>query len=217
MTTHAIDSQLHDLVDDDIAAAERPALEAHLAACGECADRLRSLMALRAQLRALPLSVEPPGDLLPGIRARIRGAPQSLAARRVRWPLLAAAAVLLCVLSSAITLFIVRGTRTPPPLSQLPVAVATAQLVELRATEAHYIGAIAELRAALLRDQAMLGPETVRVLEQSLAAIDRALADAHAALLADPANGVLAEMLHANYQKKLDLLRRANLHARARL
>jgi hypothetical protein len=73
------------------------------------------------------------------------------------------------------------------------------------------------LRAALLRDQAVLEPETVRVLEQSLARIDAALADARAALAADPANAVLAEMLQANYEKKLDLLRRANLHARGRL
>jgi hypothetical protein len=55
------------------------------------------------------------------------------------------------------------------------------------------------------------------VLEESLATIDRALADARGALAADPANAVLAEMLHANYEKKLDLLRRANQHARARL
>jgi Putative zinc-finger len=218
MTTHVIEAQLHDLVDDDIAPADRPALDAHLAACAECAGRLRALVALRAQLRALPRSIEPATDLLPGIRARLPGATPALAARRARWPLLAAAALLLCVLSSAITLFVARSMRaTPSPVSQVPAAVAPALFVELRATEVRYIAAIEELRSALRRDQALLEPETIRVLEQSLQAIDRALADARAALAADPANGVLAEMLQANYEKKLDLLRRANLHARARL
>ena len=216
MTTHAIDSHLHDLVDDAATAAERATLEAHLAVCAECATRLRSLAALRDRLRGLPLSIEPPVDLLPGIRARIRATP--VPARSRRWPLLAAAAVLLCVLSSAVTLLVVATVRTATtPAAVVPAAVASVQLVELRATEARYVDAIDELRTALLRDRALLEPETRHVLEESLATIDRALADARGALAADPANAVLAEMLRANYQKKLDLLRRANLHARARL
>jgi hypothetical protein len=217
MITHVVDAQLHDLVDDAVTAAERPALEAHVAVCAECAARLRSLVTLRARLRELPRNIEPPADLLPGIHARMRESRLPRAARGGRWPLLAAAAVVLCILSSAVTLFIVRRTRPEAPLAQVPAAVASAQLVELRVTEAHYVDAIEELRAALLRDRAMLEPETRRVLEQSLATIDRALADARAALATDPANAVLAEMLRANYHKKLDLLRRANLHARARL
>jgi anti-sigma factor RsiW len=218
MMTHIVEAQLHDLVDDAVAPADRPQLEAHLAACGQCATRLQSLTALQARLRALPRSVEPASDLLPGIRARLRETPSSVAVRTYRWPLLAAAAVVLCVVSSGVTLLIMRGTRPEPEMSSVvPAAVATAQLVELRATETRYVGAIEELRAALHRDQGALEPETVRVLEQSLASIDRALADARAALSADPANAVLAEMLHANYAKKLDLLRRANQHARARL
>jgi hypothetical protein len=217
MTIHVLESQLHDLVDDAVPAAERAALEAHLSVCVECAAQLRSLANLRTRLRALPLSIEPQADLLPGIRARTYRASAWSRSRNTRWPFLAAAAVLLCFLSSAVTLLVLRSTRSEPPMSMVPAAVASAQLVALRATEARYLDAIEELRAALLRDQAVLEPETIRVLEQSLARIDQALADARAALAADPANAVLAEMLHANYEKKLDLLRRANLHARARL
>jgi hypothetical protein len=216
MTSHVREAELHDLVDDDVSPTERASLEAHLAVCAECAARLRSLTSLRARLRALPLAIEPAADLLPGIRARVRAAPPSFAAHRSRWPLLAAAAVILCVLSSALTLLIIRTRGPEPSASLMPAADAGAQLVALRATEARYIDAIEELRAALLTEPSMLEPETVRVLEQSLASIDRALADAQAALAADPANAVLSEMLHANYEKKLDLLRRANQHARAR-
>jgi anti-sigma factor RsiW len=217
MTIHVLESQLHDLVDDVVPAAERALLEAHLSVCADCAAQLSALTRLRARLRALPLSIEPEADLLPEIRARMRRSSAWSRSHGMRRPLLAAAAVLLCVLSSAVTLLIQRSTRSEAPMSTVPAAVASAQLVALRATEAHYLDAIEELRVAVLRDQAVLEPETVRVLEQSLARIDAALADARAALAADPANAVLAEMLQANYEKKLDLLRRANLHARARL
>ena len=61
MTTHVLESELHDLVDDAVTASERALLEAHLAVCTECAARLQSLTKLRARLRALPLAIEPRG------------------------------------------------------------------------------------------------------------------------------------------------------------
>ena len=39
---------------------------------------------------------------------------------------------------------------------------------------------------------------------------DSAIAEARAALLADPNNGMLVDLLSASYQRKLDLLRRTS-------
>ena len=54
-----------------------------------------------------------------------------------------------------------------------------------------------------------LDPATVRVLEENLRIIDRALTEARAALRSDPGNPVLEELLLATHRKRLDLLRGA--------
>jgi anti-sigma factor RsiW len=230
MMTHIEVARLNDLIDDSLAAEERATLNAHLADCAMCSSKVRAMQDVQASLHALPRSIEPRADLLPGIRARVHRMPLDVAAMQVEprgevreraralpWPLLIAAAAVLCVLSSVATLLITRSGRGDPAVTTAPVPIGEAQLVELRATEARYQDAIEELRAALLRDQSLLAPETVQLLEQSLATIDRALSEARTALAADPANALLAEMLQANYEKKLDLLRRASAHARVRL
>jgi hypothetical protein len=48
----------------------------------------------------------------------------------------------------------------------------------------------------------------VRVVEQNLEVIDRAIAEARAAIAADPANAYLNGQVAANMRRKLDLLRR---------
>ncbi len=57
------------------------------------------------------------------------------------------------------------------------------------------------------RDQ--LDPETVRVIEENLRLIDRAIAQAQQALAQDPASTYLNEHLIATMQQKLEFLRRA--------
>ena len=226
MTLHISESELHDYFDRALDDTTRTVAAQHLSVCHECSGRLDALERLRARLRTLPRSIEPVNDLLPGIRARTSAgeappipfptASQPMHGTRARWPLLAAAAVTLCVLSSAITLLLVRGG-DQTQVATTPLQTGSAQLVGLQETEARYVDAIEELRRALLQDQVVLEPATMQLLEQSLATIDNALREARAALAADPGNTVLAEMLQANYEKKLDLLRRASVHARARL
>jgi anti-sigma factor RsiW len=217
MTTHLTDTQLHDITDDAVVATDRAVLAAHLETCAECAHRLRSLRTLRAQLDALPRTIQPQADLLPALHARMRTQQRAHVTRTYRWPVLAAAAVLLCVLSSVVTVLVLRSQQHAPSYASVPArSTGPVQLVDLPATEARYVDAIDELRAAL-RVPGALEPETVRLLEQSLATIDRALADARTALAADPGNPLLAEMLQQNYERKLDLLRRASTHARTSL
>jgi hypothetical protein len=72
-----------------------------------------------------------------------------------------------------------------------------------------YDGAVADLEAVLSQGRGRLDTATVRVIEQSLLVIDLAIAEARAAIAADPANAYLNGQIAANMRRKLDLLRRA--------
>ncbi len=71
---HLSDETLSTLVDGQLAAAERSAAQAHLAACAACAQRLAELEAVVRLLRALP-EVEPPREFVLG-RRRLAAEPR---------------------------------------------------------------------------------------------------------------------------------------------
>jgi hypothetical protein len=68
---------------------------------------------------------------------------------------------------------------------------------------------IQSLQAAVERGRGRLAPETVKVLEDNLLIIHKALSDARSALEQDPANRELQDYLAGSVQRKLDLVRRA--------
>jgi hypothetical protein len=68
---------------------------------------------------------------------------------------------------------------------------------------------VLELREQLAVMHGELSPATIQAVEQSLSTIDVAIAEAREALLRDPANAALPELLASNYRQKIDLLRRA--------
>lgn len=72
MNTHPPNAQLHDCMDGLLGEAERRTLEQHVRACEVCRAELEALQALAARLAALPRTIAPEADLLPGIHARIR-------------------------------------------------------------------------------------------------------------------------------------------------
>lgn len=89
-------------LDGELSPPERAMVEAHLAACDACAERLEDFTTLDTTLRALPVE-PPPGyfDAFPGrVRERVRG--QAAPAPRWRvpvWGWAAAAALLLAVVT----------------------------------------------------------------------------------------------------------------------
>jgi hypothetical protein len=72
-----------------------------------------------------------------------------------------------------------------------------------------YAAAVADLERVLADGRGQLDSSTVRVIEQNLQAIDRAIAQAQRALEADPANLYLNTHLAETMRRKLDLLRQA--------
>jgi putative zinc finger protein len=206
--------RLSEYLDGGLGAAERAALEGHLATCVECVATLGELRRVVARARALD-DRPPTADLWPAIAEQIGVV--SLATRRARRvsftvPQLAAASVTLALLSSATAWLLVRPgappapvatSPTPPPASP-PKLVTAAMYPDKR-----YSAQVADLERTLQRDRGRLDTATVRVIEKNLRIIDRAIRDAQSALAADPANSYLNLHLAQEMRRKLELLRQA--------
>lgn len=198
MTTHLEFETLSAYADGELGERQRRRADSHLHDCLTCQQTLERIQSLVQSAAALPRDAVPPGDVWTGIRRGMR--PR---ARRFAWilpALLGAAAVLVVMVGVQAA----RPGRSAKVMSSAPAtAVGT-----LASVDRNYAASIADLRATLEQRRARLSPATVRVLEQSLAAIDAAIAEARAALAADPANSALAELLAVQYEHKLELLQR---------
>ncbi len=189
---------------------ERSALDAHLAECAACRAELARVRPALVATAALPRSIDPPEDLWPSIASRIdqkkvvpgRFGVRSGGSRWMSPRLLAAAAVALVVVSSSLTFLATRK------LAQTEVVRGGAMPTEFLAVEAQYTRASDEILFALQQGEVRITPETRAILERNLRVIDAAIAESRTALLSDPANEELKEMVLSTYEHKLDLLRR---------
>jgi anti-sigma factor RsiW len=215
--------RLSEYLDGELAASERTALEAHLAACASCRSTLDELR--RVVARAHALDDRPPtADLWPGIAAQIGIV--SLTARRARRrfsftaPQLAAASIALALVSAGGAWLALRphaGGPAATALTGAPGAPVSSMVgVGSSANDLRYAAQVAGLERALDRGRDRLDTATVRVIERNLRIIDRAIRDARSALAADPANSYLNLHLAQEMRRKLELLRQATVLAGAR-
>lgn len=187
---------------------------------GDEAEKLESRLAVEPQLRALLEELravkraaserpdfEAPAELWHGVRGQIEPAHRPAAsARSVAWrrrlmftlPQLAVAAGVVLLLGIGI------GRMSDPAAE--PVGNEPAITVSMDATGPRYPEFVADLEGRLGAGRDVLDPETVRVIEQSLATIDSAIARARVALEADPNNVYLNQHLASARAKKLRLL-----------
>jgi anti-sigma factor RsiW len=221
MITDPWTHRLSEYLDGDLSQPERAALERHLAACPACSTTLADLsrVVLRARALSAPL---PPRNLWDGIAERIASdrlpatpSPRASATARARrrWtfslPQLAAAALTIAVGSGGF----VWWAAGQPGLR--PVAVSETDVHGVVAPAAlgvatpRYDAAVADLQRVLAAGRGTLDTSTVRVLEQNLAVIDRAIVEAGRALAADPGNAYLNAHFARTMRRKLDLLRQA--------
>jgi anti-sigma factor RsiW len=205
-------------LDDELAPAERAAVDRHLTACSRCAlvlDDLRMVVAAAAELSG----VAPERDLWPGIRGRLipRAGPAATDVadpkvvgirmrRRVAMtvPQLVAAGITVALLGAAVV-WAVMGAATAP----YAPAVATPGPADV--VLAAYQPAMTELEAAYAVRRSELEPETVLVVERNLAIIDAAIREATEALEADPSSGFLHAHLADTMRRRLSLLRQVAL------
>jgi len=211
MSEH-VNDELSAYLDEELDAAARGRVEAHLAACAECRGTLEALQ--QVVRRARTLDDRPPArDLWAGIASRISSADTAdvvpLASRRRRFaftvPQLAAAAVLLAVMSTGATVLLTR--HNPASLASDTALTVRPAALPAESMVLSYDAAIRDLQLALDARRSQLDTGTVRVIEQSLAVIDMAIAQARSALARDPNNPYLNSHLQRAFDRKLDLLR----------
>jgi len=219
MKIDAFTSQLSEYLDDELSPGQRQTVDAHLVECEACRRTLEELRHVVTHAANLTDSA-PVSDLWPGIESRI--APGSTRARvspfrraisaRLSFtiPQVAAAGLALMVLSGGLV-WMARSGDPRADLQPIQAQVQEADPVVARANFAdkHYDRAIAELQRTLDEGRKSLDVETVRVLEENLAAIDRAIEQCRQALDTDPGNVYLNTHLAEARQRKLLLLRRA--------
>lgn len=207
------------LIDGELDYEAALAVRAHLAGCSDCQSVYDDLKRVVAAARELPLQGEGGSrDLWPDIAAAID---QSRDRRLPAWWLgmrrLAAVAAVTAVISVAGTWVLMNqlgnGSRMPDDQSRTR---STPQAYLFNAGDLaapRYDAAIADLREALASGSEVLDTATVRILDDNLALIDRAIAEARAALEADPSNVYLGNRIKGHMQRKLTLLRQAVLAA----
>jgi Putative zinc-finger len=216
MNTDVFTDRLSDYLDNELSAAERASVEAHLDTCAGCRTTLEELRAVIERAAALS-DVPPDHELWSGVAARIARPDATISPFRraisarlsFTLPQVAAASLALMVLSGGLVWMARSGDRRadiPPVNAQVaddtPVSRA-------KFADAQYDAAVSELKQTLDAGRAKLDPETVHVLEQNLAAIDRAIDQCRRALDRDPANVYLNTHMADARQRKLVLLRRA--------
>ncbi len=185
----------------------RAAAEKHLTECAACREARDTLLRLRRAVAGLPAETEPPRDLWPGIAARLSGEGKPERAptrgRRVlRGGLLAAAA-------AALALFVIAPAWRGGGGASVGTGTGTADLVSLQVRNSGYEKAERELWSVYDARRDAMAATTVADLERNIQIVDRALADARAALERDPANLAVSEVYRRVQKKKLDLLRAA--------
>lgn len=221
------DETLHDLVDELLDAREANLVRTHAAECARCASFLVRVARLRERAALLPREVEPPAPLWDAVRAELapRGGRavrtltiESPRARRTwrRPALIAAAAVGLMALSSAGTALVMRramqreaSVAAAPPAAAIAPPRTLPVPASLHSVDAGHQAAVAELERALAEQRSQLAPETVAAVERSLRVVDAALVEARAALVRDPGNPDLTDLVAVAYEQKLGVLRRA--------
>ena len=204
---HEWNDRLSEYIDGELAPSERRALEAHLPDCAECRADVDALRAVIARARSLT-DTPPTSDLWPDVATRIgarRAGRTTLATRRFAFtlPQLVAASLALIVASGGMVWL----ARMGGPTTDFPSVLGEVRLANFG--DAAFDEAVADLQQTLDAGRGRLDPETIRVLETNLEAIDRAIAQCREALEADPSSVYLNTYLAETRRRKLELLRRA--------
>lgn len=198
--------RLSEYLDGELDGDEAELLESRLAAEPQLRALLDELRAVKQTASERP-DFEAPAELWHGVRDRIEPAHASpTSTGSVAWrrrlmftlPQLAAAAGVVLLLGFGI------GRMSEPALQPAVGEISTA--AGENTTGPRYPQFVADLEGRLDAGRGVLDPETVRVIEQSLATIDSAIVQARTALEADPNNVYLNQHLASAQAKKLRLL-----------
>ncbi len=210
--------QLSAYLDGELSAAERARIEAHVTECAECRVVLDDLKAIVVTAPYYE-GEAPKHDLWAGIQRGISGAKEvefargrsPVARRQFSLTQLIAACLAFAAIAGGSVYAVFKPAATIDVLS--PVALSPSPAMEARSASARvgeiYDQAVGDLERVLAEGRDQLDAKTLRVIEDNLRIIDRAIAEARSAIAADPANGYLRGQVAANMRRKLDILRQA--------
>jgi len=211
--------RLSEFRDGELAPADAELTRKHLESCPECSATLADLERVVARAARMP-DRHLETDLWTGIESRItervpHEARRPVFGRRIALsiPQLAAAAITLASVSAAGAWIVARPGETPAGAAPERMTAPDAALLASDAgvdDHASRIGAaIADLERALFDPARSLPPATTIAIRRSLVKIDRAIADARAALETRPGDPYLREHRDETMRRKADFLRRA--------
>ncbi len=225
------DELLPAFMEGELHAAAAITVEQEARSCPRCSALLSDLDAIRREAATLPV-LQPERDLWEGIAARI--APEVIpigeAAASVRRPgglatmsrrythpgWLAAAAMILVIVTAAVTWFAVAAPPGQPGTGSLVQGpsnegMTTASSFVVESVEEPYRDQIAMLRTLVDERRNDLDSATVAVIERNLEIIEEAVADSRAALARDTTSRFLRDQLNGALGQKVELLRTAAL------
>ena len=212
--------KLSEYLDGELGMTDRELLDRHLVDCAECTRVLNELKRVAGRARALD-DRRPDVDLWAGVAAGIGASVPALPSDKsavrempavwrrrfsVSVPQLAAAALALVMSWSAWAFW--TGSQAEPVEVPIAAAPSPVDVMPVSMLETKYDDAVADLQQLLEAEREMLSPATVKVLEESLATIDRAIDRAQEAVRADPESEYLRGHLERTTRQKLTLLRR---------
>jgi len=220
MSCQEVRNQLDDYVDGTLDLPVRRNVERHLEDCADCRSERDSLRDLLQAAASLAPRVDPPRNLLPGIRRAALNRTAEVVrprfgASRLAWAGAALAAGLL------VAVWLIPGgdgggAPALPGLSEATMAeapVLPAGWVPadgFRAAEQEYVQATEMLLASLEEQRGQLSPEARAVLDTNLEIIDRAIDEIHQAMAESPDDAIHGQTLTAMYRQKLDILWRVS-------
>jgi len=223
-------------MEGDLSPDEQAAAEEHLADCAPCSEVLAELRAIASQAATMP-ALEPSRDLWSGIESRIAtpvtkfgGSPAAVKrAPRRQWQYAIAAAALIAASAGTTYLILARhggavvtvakqptvlhndSASTPAPrVTPAPVPPPNVQLASRKkdmSAAPVYDREIALLDSMVRTRRESLDPKTVKIIEQNLKIIDKAIIESRAALAKDPKSPLLSNQLDNVLGSKVELLR----------
>ncbi len=218
--------RLNDYLDGELSPEEAAAFEAELDSDPALRAEAQAMRALIADAARLPKGIAPQRDLWAAIDAQlVARAPRNRTYVRFAQGLLAVAAAAAIFVAGFWFARNTDSTITPVPAPQQvagndptktteePNAAPPVQFAGYAEITAEYASARTSLRAALEEARPNLAPETILVIDDSLAVIDRAISDIQTALDKDPGNRSLMQSLVAVYNQEVGLLRQVTVLA----
>ena len=215
MSDHLTIDRLSDYVDGALDSSDVADVERHVNVCAGCARDLSRMRALLGAASALPRTIDPPPTTWSAIRESIEArkvatlpVARAPRLRKLTWRWLAAASVIVIAASGAAIAFN-RAANRPQTVTAFTVSSRTASVVAMM-IDRHYVPALDQLAASLRDTAGQPQRKPIPAVARSLVIVDSAIAETRAALIRDPGNRDIADLLAANYQKKLDLLKRVS-------